>query len=264
MRAFFLLLLVPLAMWVTQSLTLVAAGLPIRVRIDPVKTPPHLRRNLRVSLHATFVAVLALYPLVRGRSPLAYYLSYFPLGSRPGEFVWGVAAAILYLAALYIAWLAAGVIRFGRERDRMSLTLRLVRALLSAVLLALVEEMVFRSMLLADLLLSFDGHPWAAIAIGTAIFSTAHYVRRVTRHWVIFGQIAVGLLFSVAFVTTQALWLPVGLHAGGILFVRGLRPVTRSDGPHWLVGESAFPFAGVPGIVAAVLLAFNVFRTYRP
>jgi membrane protease YdiL (CAAX protease family) len=262
MFALGLLLLVPATMWTTQSLTLVASGLPVQVRIDRLLPARHLRRNLRVAMHGSFLAIVVLYPLTRGQSPLNYYLSYFPVGNGPRELAWGAAATILYLAAAYLAWVATGVMQFGRYRDRMSLSRRLARALAGAVLLAFIEEIVFRSMLLADLLRSFEAHPWVAVMVGTVVFSAGHCVARVTRRGILFGQLAVGLLLSVAFVCTNALWLPMGLHAGGIWFARSLRPVTRSDAPPWLVGDRSFPFASVPGVVAALLLTLNVYQAY--
>ena len=63
-----------------------------------------------------------------------------------------------------------------------------------------------------------------------------------------------GLLLAIAFLRTGTLWLPVGLHAGGILMIMGTRPFMRFRGPAWLTGASIFPFAGVVGIVGLGIL----------
>jgi membrane protease YdiL (CAAX protease family) len=244
--------------------TLALAGLPLKARIDPYGPPRHLRVNVRVSTHLSFVAVLVVYPVLRGQSPLVYYGSYFPVGARPFEFVYGLAAIILCFALLHLAWLASGTVLFARQRDRRPLGERLGRTLLGALPLALIEELVFRSVVLADLMLSFEGHLPVAIALGAVIAAGAHYVRPVRTHWLMFGQLAVSLLFSVAFVRTHALWLPIGLHAGGYLAAQSVRPFSRYDGPAWLVGMKVFPYAGVPGVAAMLLLTYNIYRTFGP
>ena len=210
--------------------------------------------------YVALVAVLLGYPLLRGRSPLEYYAGFFPLGGRPGELLHGAAAAILYLALLYLAWVASDNVRFGVRQTFGGLTRRLAGAPLAAALVALVEELIFRAVLLADLLEFFS--PFTAIALGAMVFAGAHYVRSVKRYWTAPGHLALGVLLCVAFVCTGALWLPVGLHAGGALVLMATRPLVRYSAPAWLVGASVFPYAGVVGAAALVLLTINIWLCY--
>jgi membrane protease YdiL (CAAX protease family) len=260
MLALGLLALIPIVMWLGQSALLRRAGLPLRVRISAADLPRPLKRANRLVTYAAFAGVLVGYPLLRGQSPIAYYAGFFPLGRRPVELLYGAAAAILYLALLYLAWMLTDNVRFQVRHDRRRLVRRLAGAPLTALVTALVEELLFRALLLAALLESFD--PRMAVPIGVVVFAGAHYVRGVKRYWTFPGHLALGTLLCVAFVCTRALWLPIGLHAGGVLMLVAARPLVRYTGPAWLVGASVFPYAGLVGIGGLVLLTINIWLHY--
>lgn len=253
--------LVPIIMWLGQTALLWRAGLPIRLRIGAADLPRPLKRINRLVTNLAFAAALVGYPLLRGESPVAYYAQFFPLGARPFETLHGAAASILYLALLYLAWTVTDNVRFQVRHDAKRLVGRLAGVPLTAVLIALVEELLFRAVLLAGLLDSFT--PQIALPVGIVVFAAAHYVRRVKRTWTFVGHLALGTLFCVAFfVTGRSLWMPLGLHAGGVLVLMGVRPFVRYTGPVWLVGASIFPYASVVGIVALLLLTLNIWLGY--
>lgn len=260
MLALALLMTVPLIMWIAQSILLRRAGLPLRIRINPADLPPHLNRCNRAATYAAFALVLLGYPLLRGASPITYYPAFFPLGDRPWELLHGFSAAVLYLALLYIAWLASGNIHFRVRHEPGRLIQRLSGVPITAFLVAFVEELLFRAVLLADLMESMN--PYAAVGLGAAVFAGAHYVRSVKRYWTIGGHLGLGLLLCIAFALTHGLWLPIGLHAAGIVMLLGTRPFLRYEGPAWLVGVSIFPYAGAAGILGLILLMYNIATIY--
>ena len=261
MLAVGVLALIPIIMWLGQSALLHRAGLPLRLRIGAPDLPRPLKRINRLVTNFAFVAVLLGYPLLRGASPLTYYLRFFPLGQRTIEMLRGAAAAILYLTLLYAAWTVTDNVRFEVRHGARRLVRRLAGVPFTAVLIALVEELLFRGMLLAGLLDSFA--PRVALPVGIAVFAAAHYVRRVKRTWTFPGHFALGTLFCVAFfVTGRSLWLPLGLHAVGVLVLMGVRPFVRYTGPPWLVGASIFPYAGIVGIAALMLMTLNIWLGY--
>jgi len=259
MLALFLLILVPVIMWGGQSILLLAAGMPIRARIRSAAVPPRLQSVNRAITHIAFAAVLVAYPALRGESGVRYYLGFFPLAGLH-EFLHGLLVSILYLAALYLGWVVTDNVRFEIRHRTARIIRRLLIAPVSAVFGALVEELLFRALLLAGLLESFSTP--VAVVIGVIVFAVAHYVRRVKRYWTFAGHVGLGLLLCIAFVCTRSLWLPMGLHAGGILLIMSFRPFLRYTGPRWLVGVSIFPYAGVAGIVALVLLTLNIWLSY--
>lgn len=255
-----LLVLVPVLMWIGQSALLIAAGQPLRRRLGAEGLPNPLRQANRVITNGSLLAIVSAYPLVRGESPIAYYAKLLPAGRSAWSFVHGAAAAVLYLALLYLAWTITDNVRFRVRSSTGKLARRLAVVPLTAVFGALAEELLFRGMLLADLLNWFP--PPLAVAVGAFLFAAAHYLRPVKRYWTFPGHVALGGLLCCAFLWTGSLWLPIGLHAGGILVIMAARPFVRYVGPPWLVGASVFPYAGIMGIAALLLLTLNVWFLY--
>ncbi len=256
MRALPLLLIVPVLMWASQTVLAWRAGVAWSWRIGAVELPRGARVINRAATNLAFAAVLLLYPLLRGMSPMAYYADYLPTQTLLPHAAWGAAAASLYLLLLYLAWALTDNVRFELRHPLGKLLRRLAGAPLTAVFAALVEELLFRAMLLADLL---ETCPRVmAVMVGVVVFAGAHYVRSVKRYWTFPGHLALGTLFCLAFVCTGSIWLAFGLHAGGVLVLMSLRPMIRYVGPAWLVGASIFPYAGVVGVAALVLLTINV------
>ena len=260
MRALLLLALIPLVMWLGQTIMLLIAGRRPQWRISSDDLPRRFKRINRVLTNGVFVLVLLGYPLLRGLSPLTYYTSFLPCDIRVCDSLYGAAAATLYLTLLYLAWTLTDNVRLEIRHSPARLLQRWAGVPFTAILVAFVEELLFRAMLLADLLQTCPA--WLALAIGVLIFAGAHYVRRVKRYWTFPGHLALGLLFCMAFYLTGTLWLSLGLHAGGVLVLMVLRPCVRYRGPAWLVGASIFPYAGIVGVLALLLLTLNLYLTY--
>jgi membrane protease YdiL (CAAX protease family) len=104
--------------------------------------------------------------------------------------------------------------------------------------------------------------PAAAVAVGAGAFAAAHYVREVKRRWTFAGHVMLGLCLCLCFVRTGALWLPLGVHAGGIFAIMAARPFVRYQGPAWLTGASIFPFAGAVGVAALGILTAVLWFDY--
>ena len=73
------------------------------------------------------------------------------------------------------------------------------------------------------------------------------------RAWRARVQARRGIWLGVAYYKTGNLWLPMGLHSGGILSIGVHRCFLNYKGPEWLVGTQTFPIAGAVSI--AVMLA---------
>ncbi|MEP0841368.1 MAG: CPBP family intramembrane metalloprotease [Phycisphaerae bacterium] len=247
-------------MWSVQAVCLRKACRPVRLRIDHADLPRRLQRVNRVAANAAFAAVLVAYPLLRGWSPVEYYIGVFPLDGRAVRAVQGFTAVLIYLGLLYAVWLASDNVYLRPLRDPRRLALRLAAVPFSALIGAGVEELLFRAMLLQNLRESLPAAP--AVAVGTLVFAGAHYIRRVKRYWTFPGHLALGMMLCVAFAVTGNGWLSLGLHAGGILLTLGLRPLIRSVGPPWLVGASIYPYAGLAGVIGLSVLTLNMWYLY--
>lgn len=260
MLAWGLLWLVTFAVWADHALLRARAGRPMTWQIHAAELSPADQKRQRIVTNLCFAAVLLAYPLLRGHRPLEYYSSLLPGGRYVLDVPLGFSLAILYLGILYLAWLLTGNVQIRPvERPGRAAT-RLAALPFSAFAGATLEELLFRGMLLANLLETFPAA--FAIPLGAAIFASAHYVRRVKRYWTIPGHVVLGVVLCIAFACTRTLWLPIGLHAGGIFITLGIRSFVRSTGPAWLVGASIFPYAGVAGLLGLTLLTANVWLLY--
>jgi len=261
MTALLLLLCVPAVMWITQTALLSFRGAPIRAAIDHGDMPPAARAIARLITQLALFGVILAYPLLRREPIIAYYRSLLP-SDRASHLLEGAAASVLFLSLLFLAWVLTDQLQIDVHHSRRKWVRRLVLLVPTAAFGALVEELLFRGVLLADLLRTMpDSHP-LAVAVGTLVFAAAHYVRRAKRRWTFPGHLMLGLLLCVAFVRTGALWLPIGLHAGGILLIMAARPFTRYRGPAWLTGAGTFPFAGIVGLMGLAVLTAFVVRRY--
>lgn len=262
MTALALLLCVPALMWLVQSAMLKHYGLPLRWRIDAGDAPKQLRLVGRIATQVLLIALILLFPTFQGRGIEDYYGCLLPLDRTASLAGQGAAIASLFLCALYITWIATDRIYVAVHQSRRKWTRRLILLIPTACFGALVEELIFRGILMADLLQTPWLHPAFAVAISVFVFAAAHYVRTPKRVWTFSGHLALGLALCMAFLQTRTLWLPAGLHAGGILMIMGTRPFFRYQGPAWLTGASIFPFAGVLGIGALLLMTGLVWTHY--
>ncbi|MFQ5501959.1 MAG: lysostaphin resistance A-like protein [Phycisphaerae bacterium] len=257
MTALALLICVPIVMWAAQTILLRHHGLPVRWRIDSGDAPRSVRTIGRIITQLALLSVILAYPPCRGQPIYEYYTHLLPGTPAMWQGLHGAAASILFLCALYAAWIATDRLVVHVHQSRSRWIRRLILLLPTALLGATVEELLFRGVVMADLMKTSWLQPHAALTISILIFAAAHYVRSVKRRWTILGHLMLGCLLCIAFQQTHTLWLPIGLHAGGILMIMGARPFTRYRGPAWLTGASIFPFAGVVGLIGlAILTAF--------
>ncbi|MFO0973327.1 MAG: CPBP family intramembrane glutamic endopeptidase [Phycisphaerae bacterium] len=260
MIAVALLLSLPVAMWAGQTALRLAVGRPICWRLAASDLPRRWQRVNRVWKNACVLSAPLLFPLLRGMGVVEYYAALLPRGVAAAHLLYGFAGPVIYLALLYGAWTATGNVTFGLRHPWPTLLARTASVPLSAALGATLEELLFRGVLQADLMRGLA--PGRAAAISAVAFALAHYVRRVKRYWTIVGHLALGSLLAVSFAQTQSLWLPIGVHAGGIFMIMGARPYLRYTGPAWLVGASIFPYAGAAGVAGLSLLTVNVWLAY--
>jgi uncharacterized protein len=192
----------------------------------------------------------------------------------------GVVVALLPAAALGAVLIASEVYRLRKGIEIAPL----VRILLTAGVVACVEEFLFRGVLLGLAARAFGA--WRAAAGVSVVFAAVHFLRpsrtvdpEVAWHagfaqvagmvagmppWGLLGYgmatlFAAGMLLAWAALRTRSLWLPIGLHAGWILGQQGL---------NWLAKyrvkppEEFLPWIGpslVSGVVPTGLLPLAAF-----
>jgi membrane protease YdiL (CAAX protease family) len=151
----------------------------------------------------------------------------------------------------------------------------LVTDISTPIVVAFVEECVFRLAFLGALLL-WTSVPWA-IAISTAAFAGAHVANQHVTVLALCGYIVGGIYYGMAFVKTGRLWLPFGLHLGwnygeGRLLgfsvsggpVPGPFVLQHDSGPALLTGSDYGLEGGLVGLAARfILLALLLAWLYR-
>ena len=129
---------------------------------------------------------------------------------------------------------------------------------------ALAEELVFR------------GYPFqrleegigavGAVAVFSVLFGAVHLSNPEASRWGLLNTILIGILLSIAYLRTHALWLPWGIHFGwntalGFFFglpVSGLRMFnvvvrTSVSGPRWMTGGGYGIEASATGTIAVLI-----------
>lgn len=219
--------------------------------------------------HALLVVVLALgtYALwVRwGEGRLAQELS------GPGALIEGLAGVALgggLVAAAVAALWATGAYRVEAVNGWAGAEAALAAALIASV----VEELLFRGLLLRWLH-GLAGPGWA-LAGTSLLFGAAHLGNPGASLW---GAAAValeaGVLLGACFLLTRRLWLPIGVHLGWNFALSGVFGLQTSgarfdavlsaqvQGPAWWTGGDFGPEASVPAV--ALCLGCSVWMLRR-
>jgi hypothetical protein len=129
---------------------------------------------------------------------------------------------------------------------------------------ALAEELMFRGYPFQQLERGIGAI--RAVIVFSVIYGVLHLLNPAAGRWGIANTILIGILLSVAYLRTRALWLPWGIHFGwnttlGFLFglpVSGFRFFnvvrhTDATGPTWLTGGSYGVEASATGTVVIAL-----------
>jgi membrane protease YdiL (CAAX protease family) len=200
-----------------------------------------------------------LFPYLVGSNPAAYYGPLLPL-DRAHYFLYGELVALALLGVIFLIEMSAGWIYWKPRFTAREAFGKSARSALSSLTVVAIEEPFFRAIILQQLLFAAAPgfsrtpviDPWAAVALSAVLFSAAHFLRKVKTYWPFVGLAVLGVWLGVAYVETGNLWLPMGLHSGGILAIGLHRCFLNYKGPEWLVGTQTYPIAGA--LAMAVML----------
>jgi hypothetical protein len=250
-----------LALWLVQTLVLWAVGAehvlawPLRHQSESAV----VRWTLKLTLQGVLLALLLLPPWLTGESPLRYHAERWPtIDWRLPPATAGV--TLLLLTAVLLLNCRVGWVTLAAHKRWSATLTKMVRASLTPLPLAVMEETVFRGVILEQLLrtLSDDvGGRCLAIAASAALFAAVHFLREQKRVMLpALGLFTMGLTLGVTYVMNgHGLWLPVAFHAAGVWFIQLTRAFASYRGPAWLIGYRSYPICGVLGLAVLWLLA---------
>lgn len=176
----------------------------------------------------------------------------------------GTGIAFAAVGATFLVAYTTGSITFSGVGSAAPLA----EDLLSFVMVPLQEELVFRSCLLGGLLILLPERKAVGIGISAAIFGGLHMLNPHATLLSGLGSTLGGITYGIAFVATEAVWLPFGLHFGwnyalGPLFgfslsggkpARGTFVQQENVGSVWVTGGEYGPEGGVLGLFGHVLV----------
>jgi uncharacterized protein len=149
--------------------------------------------------------------------------------------------------------------------------LRILAVLSVLIAGSLAEELMFRGYPFQRLVEAIGAG--GAILVFSLLFAFVHYMNPGANAWGLLNTVVIGVVLSVTYLRTRALWLPWGLHFAwnatlGLLFglpVSGLRLFnvvlrTTATGPTWLTGGSYGMEASLPGACVVLLGLIVVWR----
>jgi membrane protease YdiL (CAAX protease family) len=182
------------------------------------------------------------------------WLKQFLLGSVLGFVFTSLAVAPIYF--------------WGHFRFKILMSWHLVPNLVALILTllvgALAEELMFRGFPFQHLEQAIGA--LRAIVVFSVVYGVLHLLNPEATAWGIANTFLIGILLTVAYLRTRALWLPWGIHFGwnatlGLLFglpVSGLRVFnlwiyTQAYGPKWLTGDKYGVEAAATGTVAILV-----------
>jgi membrane protease YdiL (CAAX protease family) len=212
--------------------------------------PKSLKLAMKVVLQGTLIGSIFLYPHLVGSTPGAFYGPLF----RADHFhlFWYGEAISLALLILIYGIEVRGKWLYWKQRWPWKKTLsKCLFSALSSLTVVLVEEPLFRGVIQRGLIAALP--LWVALPLGAAVFSLAHFIRKVPTYWPAVGLGVLGLWLGVAYYKTGSLWLPMGIHSGGILSIGVHRCFLNYRGPQWIVGTQTFPVAGAVAITVMLV-----------
>jgi membrane protease YdiL (CAAX protease family) len=198
------------------------------------------------------LALLCLWPLLRGGGAR----SWRDLGFvRQRRFEWqilrGFALGWASLAAVALLALACGARAFTPAHSAAEVIRHLFNATWAAVVVAILEELVFRGALFGLLRQSM---PWpAAVALSSAVYAAVHFIQKadlgLSVQWnsglallwrmlshppplipAFLTLFVAGSILALTYQRTGALYFSIGLHAGWIFWLKSYRFLTHASG----------------------------------
>lgn len=200
-----------------------------------------------------------------------------------------VRGLLVSLCTISILFALAIVAGHGGLADLSAAASRLPKYLLSAIVIAIIEEAFFRAFLLGGLMSDFSRR--IALILSSAIYAVAHLVRSPARFYVtnfvptaglttlahsfdqlsqpsvaiptLVGLFLLGLALGAAYLVVGSVYFSIGMHCGFVLGAKLWPKVILHRGivPWWIAGGGPVPLIAAP---AAWIFAIAILLMMRP
>jgi CAAX protease family protein len=230
------------------------------------------------------LALICLWPLLRCGGVRSWQELGFVRQGRPAwQILRGFALGWASLAAVALAALTCGASALLLTHSAAEVFRHLINATLAAVVVAILEELVFRGALFGLLRRAM---PWpAALILSSAVYSAVHFIKKgevampvqwdsgLSLLWAMFCHppalipafltlFVAGAILALAYQRTGALYFSIGLHAGWIFWLKSYQFLFHPSGAHpsfW--GGETLIDGWLSFLVLAVIFVLIVWRT---
>jgi len=137
----------------------------------------------------------------------------FQTKNRLKEFNYGIIISALIMAIGYLLLLFLNEINFKRIVVNPK---EIILSILVFIIVAVVEEVLFRGYLLRNLMLSFN--KYIALIVSSIIFTLVHAANPNFDLFSFFDLFLGGILLGTSYIFTKNLWFPIALHFSWNLF----------------------------------------------
>ena len=244
-------------LWAVQSVALKIAGEPLAWPLRFPTRKPLVRWTSRVMIHTSWLVILVGTPLVLGIRPLDALHQAFPLPVPWDDIVIAFSVVFFPGVILYALLIKVGWVRVEPQHDQATRRAKLFRRFLGPLPLALLEEAVFRGVLLEQLLRSFppsQTYTVLAITLSSVVFSAVHFIKLPYPGKPIwqpaYGLFIVGCVLGFAYVIGgRSLWLPIVVHSTMVFLIEVMKLYAVHQAPPWLLGYAEGPQSGLVGSI---------------
>lgn len=270
MDALILFALIPAVLailWVVQTILLAIVGEPkFALPLRHGSQNPVVRWGMKIALQLSLLGVLFGFPAIIGEDPIGYHRDRL----HPANFTMLaviIATAVLSMTPMFILNTSLGWVTVTSKYKTATAIRKVARSLLTPLPLAFVEEAVFRGLVLDQLLRAMPGQVGMSVALilSAVIFASVHFLRAQKRVLLpAIGLFGLGMILGSAYIIGgYSYWLPVGIHAGGVLFIQVSRPFVVYKGPAWLIGYASYPICGLFGLTSMALYVTGVWYVFQ-
>jgi uncharacterized protein len=200
------------------------------------------------------LALLGLGPLLRCGGTRSWQDLGFVRQNPPArQILQGFALGWASLAAVALLALACGARAFIPTHSGTEIFRHLLNATWAAVVVAILEELVFRGTLFG---LLRESMPWpAALVVSSAVYAAVHFIQKgetampvqwysgLALLWEMLGHppplipayltlLTAGAILALSYQRTGALYFSIGLHAGWIFWLKSYRFLFQQTGAH--------------------------------
>jgi len=226
---------------------------------------PVVRWTMKAAVQIVLASILFGLPLLLGIDPIEYHLKW--LLSPPWRpILITFALSIAILGSFQLINVLVGWMQITRKYSYSATTKKVIRSFVTPVPLAVIEEAVFRGVILGQLLNTLPENTAGralAVIFSAFVFSAVHFIRPLKKTILpAIGLFTLGIVLGIAYIVAGGnCWLPITIHAAGVWIIQILRPFVIYRGPAWLIGYPSYPICGLLGIISMAIMGVILVAT---